>query len=150
VVLIRGNLEKCIFIIHNFYWFFHYFRAEIKIRYNRLCLLKTSYPLPCYFLKPLFCFHILPYYVSLSCSNNWIIDKLDTQRNGFSDYILNGTRFAKKKCFDIFPLQKWTLTESKYAAASLSYLSQLHVHAIYAYLPRKNSAILGSCYVKFK
>jgi hypothetical protein len=86
---IRGsnlcNLEKFISIIHNFCLLNlplilkHEWHCDVRI-----CVYcRVSDFLACYFLKQLFCFHIMPYYGSLSRSHIWIIDKLDTQRNGF-------------------------------------------------------------------
>ena len=50
----------------------------------RVCVFwRTSYLSAIDFLKQHFCFHIMPYYDRLSYSHTWIIDKLDTQRNGF-------------------------------------------------------------------
>ena len=84
VVVIRGKLEKYISIIHIlFIDFVSSLNLGVKLCYQCLCLLTDVLFLSMLFLETSVCFHIMPYYDSFSYSNSWIIDKVDTQWDGF-------------------------------------------------------------------
>jgi len=90
VILIQSNLEKNYLPIHNFPYidFVHYFKKEMKLLYQSLCLLKDVQFLSMLFPETTVLFSHYALLCQLVMQLRLIIVKTDTEREGFTLNVL--------------------------------------------------------------